>query len=108
MKQRKTKISWLLTHRYRNGGFIRGGIIANNPIKCDVIALGYTYTDFKTGKWRKSSHGMSIDEAMCHIEVLARAVGFFTETNRKIPPKPTTKKSAKKKQLYAKENKPAK
>lgn len=83
MKKRK-RTKWLLTHRYKNGGYIRVGIISNNPVKCDVIAFEYTYTDHNTEKQRVSSKELSIDEAMVWIECLARAVSNYTEYNSKI------------------------
>ena len=81
MKKKRTK--WLLKHIYSNG-YIKSGIIYNNPVKCDVIAFEYTFTDNKTKKVCCSSKELSIDEALVWIGTLTRAVSNYTENNSKI------------------------
>lgn len=84
---KKKRIKWLIKHTYPNG-YTRAGVISNNPIKCDVIALEYTYNDTKAGKIITSFREMSIDEALVMAEVLVRAVSRYTEYHSKIYSKP--------------------
>ena len=76
MIKKKKKVKWLVKHIYPNG-YRRSGVISDNPIKCDVIAFEYTYTESKTGKKMIAYRDMRFAEALTTIDILARAVSNF-------------------------------